>query len=88
LAKVQQAAASRDLLFPITLYASDDASAEAMVRAMPEVALEDGVVVKAIRAFHEPYFHRAWDDQRGCVQHFNIEWSKQGPFTTIDLFET
>ena len=64
-AKVQQKALPHDLLCPITLYAEGDASAEAAVYAMSEVAADDQVTVRAIRALHEPFFGRSratdWD---------------------------
>ncbi len=86
-AKVQHNAPPRDLLYPITLYAADDASAETSVRAMREVADDDEVTVRAVRIMHQDFFGRTASDQRGCVQHFEIVWSQPGPFTPIDLFE-
>jgi hypothetical protein len=86
-AKVQHNDAPHDLLYPITLYADDDAAAEAAVRELSDVVPGDHVTIRAIRPLHEPTFGRSSSDGRGTVQHFDISWSRKGPFDPIDLFE-
>ena len=85
--KVQKGSPPHNLLYPITLYAYDDISAEAAIRAMSEISADDNVTVRAIRTTHEGFFGRSLADQRGCVQHFDTVWSAPGPFSPIDLFE-
>ena len=76
-----------DLLYPITLYADDDASAEAAVRKLSDVVPGDHVTIRAVRPLHESFFGRSSTDGRGTVQHSDISWSSKGPFEPIDLFE-
>jgi hypothetical protein len=86
-AKVQHKDLPHDLLYPITLYAAADAAAEAAVRELPDVVRGDHVTIRAIRPLHETFFGRSSTDGRGTVQHFDIAWSRKGPFEPIDLFE-
>src|SRR5260370_42027782 len=85
--KVQHRNPPHDLLYPITLYADDDASAEAAVRKLSDIDPGDHVTLRALRPLHEPFFGRSPTDDRGAVQHFDTGWSKKGPFEPIDLFE-
>ena len=86
-AKVQHKDPPHDLLYPITLYADDDASAEAAVRKLSDVGPGDHVTIRAIRPMQESSFGRSSTDGRGTVQHFDISWGGKGPFEPIDLFE-
>jgi hypothetical protein len=85
--KVQHNEPPHDLLYPITLYADDDASAEAAVRKLSNVVPGDHVTIRAVRLLHQSFFGRSSTDGRGTVQHFDISWSRKGPFETIDLFK-
>ncbi len=86
-AKVQHKDPPHDLLYPITLYADDHASAEAAVRKLSDAVPGDHVTIRAVRPLHESFFGRSSTDGRGTVQHSDISWSRKGPFEPIDLFE-
>jgi hypothetical protein len=86
-AKVQRKNPPHALLGLITVYAHDDASAEAAVSTLSDVVPGDHVTVRAVRPLHESFFGRSSTDGLGAVQHSDISWSGKGPFEPIDLFE-